>query len=195
MISLFSALAASWRHRSRAGLAVVLALTGLLGLERATAGDAAVKTDAESSAALAHVILGIVGYARWPAGADVRRICLAGDGIETRVLGDRLSTAGGRAVTVQWLVSDSEQWSESCDVAYLGQLSAARRNAILAQMLGRPILTVIGDDPLCAGGSMFCLDVTGGDVSLQVNLDSIARSGIRINPKVLQLARRKGPRP
>ncbi|MDR2187247.1 MAG: YfiR family protein [Azonexus sp.] len=38
---------------------------------------------------------------------------------------------------------------------------------------------------------MFCLTLAGHEVGLIVNLDAISRSGIRINPKVLQLVRRK----
>jgi hypothetical protein len=38
---------------------------------------------------------------------------------------------------------------------------------------------------------MFCLDITPQGVSFELNLDSMARSGVRVNPRVLGLARRK----
>jgi hypothetical protein len=194
MTMLLSAIAVGRCHRRRGGLAAVMTVVAMSWLGHAAAEDPAAKAAAETSTAIAQMILGIVSYARWPVSSEIRRVCLAGDRTETRVVGERLTAAGGRSVTVHWMGSESEQWSESCDVAYLGYLPAARKKAMLAQMLGRPVLTIGSDDPLCAAGSMFCLDVAGDDVSLQVNLDSIARSGIRVNPKVLQLAQRKGPR-
>ena len=39
---------------------------------------------------------------------------------------------------------------------------------------------------------MFCLDVRDAGVGFETNLDAVARSGVRVNPRVLQLARRKG---
>ena len=176
-------------------------VTAALGLMAALWGIAAGATEpaarpaADASVAIARMILGIVGYARWPAGVDSHRVCLASDRLETRAIGDRLLALGVRAISVQWLGSDSGQWAANCDVAYLENLPDGRRKSVLGQTLGRPVLTISGGDPLCAGGSLFCLELAGDEIVLKANLDSIARSGIRVNPKVLQLAQRTGGRP
>jgi hypothetical protein len=47
----------------------------------------------------------------------------------------------------------------------------------------------------CTVGSLFCLRVGDEQVSFEVNLDSVARSGVRIHPSVLQLSRRKPAAP
>ena len=39
---------------------------------------------------------------------------------------------------------------------------------------------------------MFCLNVDGERVSFDINLDAVARSGVRVHPNVLNLARRPG---
>lgn len=44
-------------------------------------------------------------------------------------------------------------------------------------------------------GSLFCLRVEDEQVSFEVNLDSVARSGVRIHPSVLQLSRRRAAAP
>jgi len=160
----------------------------------AGAAEQAARPAADASVAIARMILGIVGYARWPVGVDSHRVCLASDRLEMRAVGDQLLALGVRAVSVQWLGSDSGQWAANCDVAYLDNMPDGRRKTVLGQTLGRPILTISGGDPLCASGSLFCLELAGDEIVLQANLDSIARSGIRINPRVLQLAQRKGGR-
>ncbi|MCO2146029.1 YfiR family protein, partial [Pseudomonas aeruginosa] len=38
---------------------------------------------------------------------------------------------------------------------------------------------------------MFCLNVGGPRITFEANLDSIARSGVRVHPSVLKLARRQ----
>ncbi|HFD6702485.1 TPA: YfiR family protein, partial [Salmonella enterica] len=38
-------------------------------------------------------------------------------------------------------------------------------------------------------GSAFCLIINNDEVKFSVNLDSLAHSGVRVNPEVLMLAR------
>jgi hypothetical protein len=42
---------------------------------------------------------------------------------------------------------------------------------------------------------MFCLGISDEHVGFKVNLDAVARSGIRVHPNVLQLGKRAGPQP
>jgi hypothetical protein len=74
---------------------------------------------------------------------------------------------------------------------YLGGLDEGARRQVLRGIVSHPVASIVEDDPECAVGSMFCLDVQPDRVGFQVNLDSVARSGIRIHPSVLQLSRRR----
>jgi hypothetical protein len=38
---------------------------------------------------------------------------------------------------------------------------------------------------------MFCLSTDANRVTFDMNLDSVARSGVRVSPKVLELARKR----
>ena len=44
---------------------------------------------------------------------------------------------------------------------------------------------------LCRIGCMFCLDVRAEGVGFDSHPEAVARSGVRVNPRVLQLSRRK----
>lgn len=59
-----------------------------------------------------------------------------------------------------------------------------------AALAGHPVLTIAEHDPSCTAGGMFCLNVDGDRVSFDINLDAVARSGVRVHPNVLNLARR-----
>jgi len=63
------------------------------------------------------------------------------------------------------------------------------------QNSGRPVLSISEADDLCTVGSLFCLRVNDEQVTFEVNLDSVARSGVRIHPSVLQLSRRRAVQP
>ena len=43
----------------------------------------------------------------------------------------------------------------------------------------------------CIIGSAFCLIINNNDVRFAVNLDALSRSGVKVNPDVLMLARKK----
>ncbi|RIG16825.1 YfiR family protein, partial [Shigella dysenteriae] len=43
----------------------------------------------------------------------------------------------------------------------------------------------------CIIGSAFCLIIHNNDVRFAVNLDALSRSGVKVNPDVLMLARKK----
>jgi hypothetical protein len=51
------------------------------------------------------------------------------------------------------------------------------------------VLTISEHNPSCTVGSMFCLNVDGERVTFEINLDAVARSGVRVHPNVLGLAR------
>ena len=62
----------------------------------------------------------------------------------------------------------------------------------MGAVAGHPVLTISENDPSCTAGGMFCLNVDGERVSFDINLDAVARSGVRVHPNVLNLARRPG---
>ena len=141
------------------------------------------------------VVLGILSYARWPVESAQLRLCIVGPTEYTDDLVKGTTQATGRPVTVRRLLADNPSITGECDAVYIGKLTSDERSRLFASLAGRPVLSISERDDPCTVGSLFCLRVSDEQVSFEVNLDSVARSGVRIHPSVLQLSRRKPAAP
>lgn len=179
----------SGRHAWRFWLPLLLvaARTGLAAGIPVQAGHATM------SQGVAQVVMGIISYTRWPSTPAVVHLCVMGD---TAYAGDLLAQPPGppgRPVDVRRIGAGAGAGlPDHCEALYLGALPPAERALVAQRISGLPVVSISENDPDCAIGSMFCLDVQPLHVGFRVNLDAIARSGVRIHPSVLQLAR---PRP
>jgi hypothetical protein len=141
------------------------------------------------------VVLGILSYARWPVEPAQLRLCIVGPTEYTDDLVKGTTQATGRPVTVRRLLADNPAIVSECDAVYIGKLTADERARLFASLIGHPVLSISEGGDQCTVGSLFCLRVGDEQVSFEVNLDSVARSGVRIHPSVLQLSRRKPAAP
>lgn len=167
-------------------LSLLFAGLAIAGVLRTESSDAAAP---EPAVQVSRMVSGIIGYARWPQTPETYRFCVAGKPAYLSGNAGELAAALDVPLTLQ-TVGDAGALS-GCDVLYLAGLGAAQRAALLAAAIGRPVLTLVENDPLCADPAMFCLSAKAGDVGLLVNVDAISRSAVRVNPKVLQLVRRR----
>lgn len=135
-------------------------------------------------------VLGIVSYTQWPAPGDTLRLCIAGDPGRLGSLLRQPYRVRGRALDVVLLTS-VEGVPVACQAVYFGGPAKPPRPRMLAQIREKRILSIGEGDALCTSGMMFCLAEGREKVSLQMNLDAIARSGLRVNANVLQLFSRK----
>lgn len=143
------------------------------------------------SRAVAQTVFGILGYTRWPDDPPVIRLCVVGptEFADEILLGGEVPQA--RRIEVRRLRLNDAALSTECEGVYAGQLTDAEWRQLLDQRGGRPLLSISERRDLCRIGCMFCLDVRQEGVGFESNLDSVARSGVRVNPRVLQLSRRK----
>ncbi|MEN8511312.1 YfiR family protein [Burkholderia sp. RS02] len=141
--------------------------------------------------AVRQVVLGIISFTRWPTTPVRLHLCVTGRPDYARGLTDTLQ-AGSTLLDVQRVRFDDRSLGMACDVVYLGTLSDDERTRVRAAVAGHPVLTISEHDPSCTAGGMFCLNVDGERVSFDINLDAVARSGVRVHPNVLNLARRPG---
>ncbi|WP_175734671.1 YfiR family protein [Burkholderia ambifaria] len=135
------------------------------------------------------VVLGIVSFTRWPSTPVRLHLCVTGRPDYAAGLTDTLQ-AGSTVLDVQRLRFDDPALGLACDVVYLGTLGDDQRARVRAALAGRPVLTIAEHDESCTAGAMFCLAVDGERVTFDINLDAVARSGVRVHPNVLNLARR-----
>jgi hypothetical protein len=145
--------------------------------------------------AVAHVVLGIVSYTTWPKPPSPLRLCIVGhphDVKEQLLNGSRI---GAMRVLAEPVSIDDLELGADCDVVLAGTLNDAERDMLRAGVQGHAVLTISEDDAACSGIVMFCLATSGTRVAFSVNLDSVARSGVVVNPQVLLLGRRQAGQP
>ncbi|WP_028207341.1 YfiR family protein [Paraburkholderia nodosa] len=140
-------------------------------------------------AAVRRVVLGIISFTRWPTPPARLHLCVTGRPDYAQGLVDTLQ-AGSTPLEVQHVQFDDSTLGTTCQAVYLGGLSASERQQVSAALAGHPVLTIAEHDPSCTAGSMFCLNVDVERVTFDINLDAVARSGVRVHPNVLNLARR-----
>ncbi|AXP06896.1 YfiR family protein [Pseudomonas bijieensis] len=178
-----------WGHFLLAGLLCLLSPVALT-QEQATT------TQAEQRAeAVTQVVLGILSYARWPVEPTQLQLCIVGPTQYTDDLVKGTTQATGRPVTVQRLLADHPDIATECNAVYIGRLTNDEHTRLFASLIGKPVLSISEGGDQCTVGSLFCLRVGDEQVSFEVNLDSVARSGVRIHPSVLQLSRRRPAAP
>ena len=144
------------------------------------------------SALVAQTVWGILGYTRWPGEPAVVQLCIAGETLHATALLEGAELAGGRKVAARRVRVEERSPLESCHALYAGRLRTGEwAQWMAAWPSGQPLLTLSEDALHCQSGGTFCLDTSGKTISFELNLDSMARSGVRVNPRVLGLARRK----
>lgn len=141
------------------------------------------------SPAVARVVQSLVEYTRWPQPRSPLRLCIAGPAIHAARL-DGLRLADGR--TIERRVLPAAAFAPgSCDAVYIGQLPLPAQRQLTAALRGRGVLTVAEADPACRSQAMFCLSFAAQSVTFQLNVDAVARSGLRVDPRVLRLSGRQ----
>lgn len=166
------------------GLTIVASL-----LPVATQTSAPVANDG-TAVATADITAGILTYARWPEPLRTVRLCIVGPSPSSARIANRTLVNGQILSTAR--ISVGEWAPERCDAVFLGRTTMTERTSIIRSLANRPILSMTDSDPQCIYGSMFCLRSVTGGVTFDLNIDAVSRSRVRVDPRVLALARRPG---
>lgn len=161
---------------------------------QALAGEPSAQAQ-QRAKAVTQVVLGILSYARWPAQPNPLRLCLVGPTEYADDLIKGTAQHSGQPLQVRRLLAGDTSLASACDAVYIGKLEAGERDRLFQAISGHPVLSITEADDPCTVGSLFCLRVSDQQVAFDVNLDSVARSGVRIHPSVLQLSRRRAAQP
>lgn len=133
-----------------------------------------------------------VHYLTWPANAfaDDRtpwRICILGDDAFADIVDETLRDRREQGRSFQLVRAEASGGLRSCHVAYIAYRDAEVRRKLLAEVTGRPVLTV-GDAPtFLEEGGMIRFHVAD-HVNFGVNLDQAERATLKVPAKVLEVA-------
>ncbi|MBA4502414.1 YfiR family protein [Marinobacterium marinum] len=167
----------------------VLIAAVFIGPNVARGSDSLSVNDATSSAEVAnnfsYMIEGILSYSRWPDGITPSKACVVGSGTYKGLL------FNNEAISHEWGYYDDvgSLSPDRCDILYIGVIDRESYTLLLSKFIGLPVLTISENDPECDAGSLICLNMDESRIRFRVNLDAVARSGIRIHPQVLKLGR------
>ncbi len=177
----------------------VLATTALA--QGLAATEAASASRAQSSgvegarpSGLVGTVLGIVDYSRWPGAPRALTLCVAGQGPQsTELIGALLAPSAARPLSMRQ-VPINVGLPGVCDAVYFEGWREHEQRDALAALASRPVLTLGSGAAFCSAGGLFCLQPAGAATRFSVNTDAVARSGLVVNARVLQLGRRGEPR-
>lgn len=141
-----------------------------------------------AAAATARLVGGIIEYSRWPTVRNPVRLCVIGPARLDGQLG-ALRLSGGRGIERRDVDAAAMESADRCDVLYMGQIGLVAMTRWVARVRGGAVLTIAEQDAACRSEAMFCLIPEARSLSFQLNIDAVARSGLRVDPRVLRLAK------
>lgn len=88
-------------------------------------------------------------------------------------------------------IKSHELSKEECSAVFLSNLTPYNEHKLISSTYNSPVLSFSINNPECEIGSIFCLNsLKNGNTLFKVNLDSLAKAKIHIDPRVLLLAQR-----
>lgn len=144
------------------------------------------RAEAGQSDAANRIVTGIISFTHWPGLVHPPQLCVLPSS-------QHLSLSPGNgdsAYSVSYLASENDLLTRQCDAVYFGAQTPQQQAQLLEQISSRPVLTIAENNPECTIGAAFCLIFHQDKTVFSVNLDSLARSGVKVNPEVLLLSRK-----
>ncbi|MBD2814290.1 YfiR family protein [Xenorhabdus sp. Flor] len=139
---------------------------------------------------VARVVSGIISYTHWPVTRSTLHLCLVAPSNYIDVLANINMPTDETKLQVEILNFNAEKLLEKCDIVYYGQIDPILQHQVISQKNGKPLLTIAEQNQHCEIGSAFCLNIDSTQTTFNLNLDILTRSGVRVDPNVLQLARK-----
>lgn len=135
------------------------------------------------------MVSGIVSYTRWPALTGPPRLCIFSSSRFSAALQENNATSLPYLPII--INSKQEALISSCDGFYFGNESPTFQIELIDEYPSKALLLIAEQNTECIIGSAFCLIINNNNVRFAVNTDALSRSGVKVNPDVLMLARKK----
>lgn len=135
------------------------------------------------------MVSGIVSYTRWPALSGPPKLCIFSSSRFSTALQENAATSLPYLPVI--IHTQQEAMISGCNGFYFGNESPTFQMELTEQYPSKALLLIAEQNTECIIGSAFCLIIHNNDVRFAVNLDALSRSGVKVNPDVLMLARKK----
>lgn len=149
---------------------------------------------AETTLGIGAIVAGILSYTAWPGEARTIQVCVTRTAPDAAAILAQLEQGKPTRPLATRSIEPNQTVPGACDAVYFDAWTPEAQRASLRSLATRPVLTLGRGAEFCSDGGLFCLEPGSSTPGLrfEVNLDAVARSGLRVNPLVLRLAR---PRP
>lgn len=142
----------------------------------------------EQARSVRSMVSGIVSYTRWPALSGPPKLCIFSSSHFTSALQD---TSSGTLPYLPVIVhTDQDILVAECNGFFFGNESPTYQVELKNKYSTKALLLIAEQNTECVIGSAFCLIINDEEVRFSVNMDSLSRSGVRVSPDVLMLARK-----
>lgn len=133
------------------------------------------------------IVSGIISFSHWPGLTGAPQLCVFSSAQHLSLAQNSLPAA--TSFSVVYLANANELATQRCDAVYFGDQSPTEQVELVKQFKSKAILTLAENNAECAVGAAFCLIFKPDHTLFSVNLDSLARSGVKVSPDVLLLSR------
>jgi hypothetical protein len=136
----------------------------------------------------------ILSFVEWPSTPETPgepfRVCVAPDYKLAFPLSEELRgiTVKGRKIDVQMV--RNEQGAKNCQLLFIGSPEPKLRARLLESVKGTQMLTVGDDAGFLEAGGILEFAIPGSAIQFSVNLPAAKRAGLKIDSRLLALARR-----
>jgi hypothetical protein len=133
-------------------------------------------------------VFNLTKYVEWPQARNELVIGFIGGGPMGERLNSSLAGKTTESRTIHVLLSPSDEMLGRCDILFLGEMSAKTRRAVLEKVRDKGVLTVGDEYSFTKEGGMVGLITAGGHVQLEINLEAVHTTPLKISSRLLDVA-------
>ncbi len=144
---------------------------------------------AQSALPTGAILQGIISYTAWPQRPQALNLCISRSAPDAAdIARDLPPLHDGRSLEIRWIEAN-QALPTHCHAVFLDGWQSDALRKLLQSLADQAVLTLGRGPEFCSDGGMFCLQAVEGRTRFEVNLDAVARSGLRVHPQVLRLAK------
>lgn len=142
-------------------------------------------SDGDTQVSTNKMVESILSFSYWPNLEGQPLLCVS----QQANYFNMAKAAGNHIYKVVAISNPAQFLSAGCNAIYFGRESVKEQDDIIHSLSGRNILTITENNADCVAGASFCLNRRQHIFKFSVNLDSLTRSGVRVNADVLLLSK------